>query len=123
MTSDGVSDEMKLDKTFGKLEGYEDGLDEKLLGKVRKLMEKNESSRVMQRARHHRPRRLSRTEQGGTFGRRSRERGPLDAAAARRATTGQSAGVRAQGDGQAVGLVEQVHRIAIQHLEVNVAPR
>ena len=53
MTSDEVSDEMKLDKTFSRLEEklQEDGLDEKLLRKVRKLVEKNEGSRVMQRAR------------------------------------------------------------------------
>lgn len=53
MASDEVADEMKLDKTFSKIEEklHEDGLDEKLLKKVRKLAEKNEGSRVMQRAR------------------------------------------------------------------------
>ena len=52
ITSDEVADEMKLDKAFSKLEEklHENGLDEKLLKKVRKLAEKNEGSRVMQRA-------------------------------------------------------------------------
>lgn len=53
MDTDEVSDEMKLDKAFGKLEEklHESGLDEKLLKKLRKMAEKNEGSRVMQRAR------------------------------------------------------------------------
>ena len=52
ITSDEVADEMKLDKAFSKLEEklHQNGLDEKLLKKVRKLAEKNEGSRVMQRA-------------------------------------------------------------------------
>ena len=53
MNSDLISDEMKLDRAFSKLEEklHEKGLDEKLLKRVRKMAEKNEASRVMRRAR------------------------------------------------------------------------